>query len=168
MNEIIQQILSILDELTAEHRQLIEYGKAKTTAITTNQIDTLSYIATKEKKALERISQLEQQRSFLVGKYMLSQKISGPNRSFKMEKLVQVVYLAEEKVQLQRVWKELDRVIKELQELNEFNQQLVRMNLEYLHFAQDLLLGPEEEEATYHRAVQGMAQQRNGRLNMKM
>jgi flagellar biosynthesis/type III secretory pathway chaperone len=168
MNEYIQQILLILRELTDEHRQLIEYGKAKTTAITANQIDTLSYIAAKEKKALERIMELEQQRAFLVGKYMLSQKITGQNRSFKMEKLIQVVYQAEEKVQLQRMWKELAGAVNELQDINDFNQHLVRMTLEYLHFSQDLLLGPEEEDVTYHRAVQGMAQQRNGRFNMKM
>ncbi|MCA0757550.1 flagellar protein FlgN [Paenibacillus sp. N4] len=167
MNEYIQQILSVLQELTDEHRQLVEYGKAKTEAIRHNQVETISFISNKEKKILERLLELEQQRAFLVGKYMLSHKVTGQQRSFKMEKLIQMVFQAEEKQQLQRMWKELNAVITELQDINEFNQQLVKMTLEYLHFTQDLLLGPEEEDVTYHRAVQGMAQQRNGRFNIR-
>ncbi|WP_424766651.1 flagellar protein FlgN [Paenibacillus sp. sgz302251] len=166
MNEYIQQILAILQELLDEHRQLIEYGKAKTEAITKNSIETISYIAGKEKKLLEHILELEQRRTFLVGKYMLSQKVTG-QRSFKMEKLIQAVFHAEEKQQLQNKWKELSAVIHELQDINEFNQQLVKMTLEYLHFTQDLLLGPEEEDVTYHRAVQGMANNRNSRFNIR-
>ncbi|CAM4390231.1 flagellar protein FlgN [Paenibacillus alkaliterrae] len=167
MNEHIQQVLVVLQELADEHRQLIEYGKAKTEAITKNSVETLSYISSKEKKCLERILELEQRRAFLVGKYMLSQKVSGAQRSFKMEKLIQAVFHADEKQQLQKMWKELGAVIAELQDINEFNQQLVKMTLEYLHFTQDLLLGPEEEDVTYHRAVQGMANNRNGRFNMR-
>ncbi|MGM0884191.1 MAG: flagellar protein FlgN [Bacillota bacterium] len=167
MNEYIQQILVILQELLDEHRQLIEYGNAKTEAITTNSVETISYISSKEKKSLERILDLEQRRAFLVGKYMLSQKITGQQRSFKMEKLIQAVFQADEKQQLQKLWKELGAVIAELQGINEFNQQLVKMTLEYLHFTQDLLLGPEEEDVTYHRAVQGMSNNRNSRFNMR-
>jgi len=166
MNEYIQQIIVILQELLDEHLQLIEYGNAKTSAITVNQVETLSYISSKEKKSLQRIMDLEQQRVFLIGKYMLDQKLTA-HRSFKMEKLIQAVYQANEKQQLQAIWQELSAALKKLQDINEFNQQLVRMTLEHLHFTQDLLLGPTEEEATYHRAVQGMALNRNGRFNMK-
>lgn len=166
MNEYIQQIIVILQELLDEHLQLIEYGNAKTSAITVNQVETLSYISSKEKKSLQRIMDLEQQRIFLIGKYMLDQKLTA-HRSFKMEKLIQAVYQANEKQQLQAIWNELSAALKKLQDINEFNQQLVRMTLEHLHFTQDLLLGPTEEEATYHRAVQGMALNRNGRFNMR-
>jgi hypothetical protein len=166
MNEYIQQIILILQELLDEHLQLIEYGNAKTSAITVNQVETLSYISSKEKKSLQRIMDLEQQRIFLIGKYMLDQKLTS-HRSFKMEKLIQAVYQANEKQQLQAIWNDLSAALKKLQDINEFNQQLVRMTLEHLHFTQDLLLGPTEEEPTYHRAVQGMALNRNGRFNMK-
>ncbi|RCW44819.1 flagellar protein FlgN [Paenibacillus prosopidis] len=166
MNEYIQQILFILQELLDEHRQLIEYGNAKTEAITANSVETISYISSKEKKSLQHILELEQRRIFLIGKYMLDQKLTS-HRSFKMEKLIQAVYHAYEKQQLQTLWRELSAVMKELQEINEFNQQLVKMTLEYLHFTQDLLLGPTEEEATYHRAVQGMAYNRSSRFNTR-
>nr|WP_269669551.1 flagellar protein FlgN [Paenibacillus sp. GSMTC-2017] len=158
----------LLQELIHEHRQLIEYGKAKTDAISNNNIDGLSYIATKEKRCLDRIIEHEKNRAFLVGKYMLSQKVASNQRSFKMEKLIQVVYQAEEKRQLHIAWNDLRAVIAELQDLNDFNQQLVKMTLEYLHFTQDLLLGPEDEEVTYHKAVQGMVQNRSGRVNLKL
>lgn len=167
MNDYIQQIVDILDALIHEHKQLIEYSKAKTEAITANSIEGISYISKKEKKSLEQIIELERTRSFLVGKYMLSQKIPGNLRSFKMEKLIQYVYLAEEKQRLQLVWRELGSVMKELQDINDFNQQLVRMTLEYLHFSQDLLLGPEDEDVTYHRAVQDAVKYRSGRFNLK-
>ncbi|WP_168123431.1 flagellar protein FlgN [Paenibacillus sp. HB172176] len=167
MNPHIEQIVNVLQELTDEHRQLVEYSKAKTEGIKQNNLDAISYISNKEKKALERIISLEQHRSLLVGKYLVSQRISGSERSFKMEKLIQYVYLAEEKQKLQQLWRELNAVISELQNLNEFNQQLVRMTLDYLHFTQDLLLGPEDEDVTYHRAVKGLTQNRSGRFNIK-
>lgn len=166
MNEYIQQIIEILQELLDEHRQLIEYGNAKTTAITVNNVETLSYISNKEKKSLQQILELEQRRIFLIGKYMLDQKLTN-HRSFKMDKLIQAVYHADEKQQLQTLWLELSAKLKTLQEINEFNQQLVRMTLDHLHFTQDLLLGPPDEEVTYHRAVQGMAHNRSSRFNMK-
>lgn len=166
MNENIRQILMILQELLDEHWQLIEYGNAKTTAITANNVETLSYISGKEKKSLQRILELEQRRIFLIGKYMLDQKLTS-HRSFKMEKLIQAVYHANEKQQLQAIWHELSAALKKLQDINEFNQQLVRMTLEHLHFTQDLLLGDAEEEATYHRAVQGLAYNRNSRFNTR-
>ncbi|OMF35838.1 hypothetical protein BK133_10330 [Paenibacillus sp. FSL H8-0548] len=167
MNEYILQIIEILRELIDEHRQLIEYGNAKTTAITANSVETISYISSKEKKSVQRVLELEQRRVFLIGKYMLDQKLTA-HRSFKMEKLIQVVYHANEKQQLQAIWLEMSEVIKKLQDINEFNQQLTRMKLEYLHFTQDLLLGPVDEDVTYHRALQGNAYQRSGRFNMKM
>jgi flagellar biosynthesis/type III secretory pathway chaperone len=168
MNEFISQILDVLKELTQEHRQLIEYGKAKTEALRNQNIDGVSYISAKEKRILERVIELEKKRTFLVGKYMLSQKLTGAQRSFKMEKLIQVVFHVEEKRQLTMMWKELGQAINELQDINEFNQQLVRMTLEYLHFTQDLLLGPEDEDVTYHKAVQGLVSNRSGKFNMKL
>ncbi|MCU6708445.1 flagellar protein FlgN [Paenibacillus sp. J5C_2022] len=169
MNEHIRQILIILQELTDEHKQLVEYGKAKTEAIRNNNIDGIAYISNKEKKSLDHIVELEQSRAYLVGKYMLSQKmVNRQQRTYKMEQLIQVVFHPEEKLQLQRMWKELGAAVTELQDLNEFNQQLVKMTLEYLHFSQDLLLGPEDDDYTYHRAVQGMVNNRSGRFNIKM
>ena len=167
MNEHIQLILGVLRELLHEHRQLIEYGKAKTEAIKQNSVDSLLYISKKEKKIVDQIVTLEQQRSILVGRYMTTQKVSGNQRSLKLEKLIQLVYHAEEKQQLQRIANELNAAVTELQEINDFNQQLVKMTLEYIHFSQDLLLGPEEDEATYHKAVQGMALNRSSRFNSK-
>lgn len=166
MNEYIQQILNVLQELLDEHRQLIAYGNAKTEAISANNVESISYISSKEKKSLPRLLELEQRRILLVGKYTVEQKITT-QRSFRMERLIQAVYHAEEKQQLQLKWRELSAVMKELQDINEFNQQLVKMTLEYLHFTQDLLLGPEEEEVTYHRAVQGIANNRNSRFNTR-
>lgn len=167
MNETIQQIVDTLQELIHEHKQLIEYGKAKTEALKQNSVDSLSYIASKEKKILDQILKLEQTRIFLVGKYMTSQKITGNQRSFKLEKLIQMVYHAEEKQQLQRSWHELNEVVAELQDINEFNQQLVKMTLEYLHFSQDLLLGPEQDDVTYHRHIQDVARRRASQFNIK-
>lgn len=166
MNEYIQQIIVVLQDLLDEHRQLIEYGKAKTKAITENNIEGISYISNKEKKCVQSLLDLEKRRILLVGKYTVQQKITS-QRSFKMEKLIQAVYHADEKRQLQLKWSELSAAINELQQINEFNQQLVRMSLDHLQYTQDLLFGPPEDEMTYHRAVQGMAQNRQSRFNTR-
>lgn len=167
MNAFIQQILVTLQDLLDLNRQLIAYGNEKREAIVANNVEAVSQLSGREKKCVQQVLDLEQKRIFLIGKYAVEQGL--PVRgTYKMEKLIQIVYHAEEKVGLQNMWKELSAALKELQDVNDFNQQLIRMNLKNIHFMQDLLLGPTEDEVTYHRAVQGMAQNRSSRFNAKM
>jgi flagellar biosynthesis/type III secretory pathway chaperone len=166
MNEHVRQILLTLQELLAAHRELIQHANEKTQAIRTENVEMVSLITGREKKCVQRIVDLEQTRLLQVGRYTVEQGLRNM-RSLKMEKLIQMVYHAEQKLELQHMWRELSAAIKTLQDVNTFNQQLVRMNLDYLQFTQDLLLGAPEDEVTYHRAVQGMNVQRASRYNLK-
>lgn len=166
MSDNVQNILAVLQELIDEHRQLVAYSHAKTEVIRKNDLEAISYISGKEKKIVQRIQELEQYRIVLVGKFAVEHKIRS-QRTFSMDMIVQAVYHPELKRQLIAKWNDLSAAVKELQEVNEFNQTLVKMALEYVHFTQDLLLGPEEEDVTYHRAVQGMTANRSGRFNTR-
>ena len=166
MNEYIQKILAVLQELLDEHRQLVAYSNAKTEVIRKNDLEAISYISGKEKKIVQRIQELEQVRIVLIGKYAIEQKIRT-TRAFTLEMLVQAVSNPTEKQRLQAMLHNLTAVVKELQEINELNQTLVRMTLEYVHFTQDLLLGPEDDDVTYHKAVQEMTVNRGGRFSAR-
>lgn len=167
MNAYIQQVLDVLEELLASHRQLIVHGNEKKDAIVAGNVGTISAILSREKKCVEQVTAQEQKRMILVRNYVLEQGQRTKN-NFTMDKLIQLVFHADEKVALQSKWKELSAVIKELKDVNDFNQQIVRLNLERVHFTQDLLFGPIEEDVTYHRALQDNKYNRNGRFNMKM
>jgi len=166
MNSIIANLLLVLQELIDEHKQLIEYSSAKTEVIRRNDLDGIAYISAKEKKNVQRIQELERYRIALVSQYGIEIKIRRRN-GFTMEQLVQAVYHPDEKQQLKEKASELSAALRELQEINDLNQTLIKLALEYVDFAQDLLLGPDDEDVTYHRAVQGLVQQRGGRFNTR-
>lgn len=167
MNEGVQQILSVLQELLDEHRQLVAYSKAKTEVIRKNDLDGISYISGKEKKIAQRIQELEQARIALVDQYIVGQKMPA-SRPVTLDMLIQVVTDPAVKKRLEGMLQDMSAVVMELRDINDLNQTLVRMTLEYVDFTQDLLFGPQEEDVTYHRAVQEMTNTRGGRFNAKM
>jgi flagellar biosynthesis/type III secretory pathway chaperone len=162
----IKPILLILQELLELHRQLIALGKEKGVAVGSNHIDTIASIMNHEKKCIQRITESEQQRIGAVQAYFVAHGLE-PITPPRMEQLVQTVHLADEKRTLLGVWTELQSSYRELREINDFNQHLVRLQLEYLHFAQDLLSGSSEDEATYHRELQGADYRRHSRFEAR-
>lgn len=167
MSENLQRISNLLQELIDIHRQLVNYGNAKTEFLRSNAVESISYISGKEKELVQRVQELEQYRTILVGRFAIEHKIRS-QRKIGMDIIVQTVTHPEEKRQLMIKRDELSAAVKELQDVNELNQTLVRLALEYVHFSQDLLFGPEEDDVTYHRAIQGITKKRGSQFNMKL
>ncbi|MFS0725880.1 flagellar protein FlgN [Paenibacillus sp. 1P07SE] len=153
MNEPLQVVMDTLQQLTGLHRQLSELGKTKREALGSGDTDTVAAVASRESRLLLQITELDKQRLLAVGQYVARQGYA-PTGSFRMEQLIQMVYKAEEKQALREACVQLNEALLELQEINEFNQQMIRLNLEYVSYSIDLIAGPPEEDATYHRSLQ--------------
>ncbi|MBB3110497.1 flagellar biosynthesis/type III secretory pathway chaperone [Paenibacillus phyllosphaerae] len=159
MQEGVGQIVAVLQELIHVHQQLVELGKEKQAVIAARDTNGLSLVTSKEKKCLQTLVDLEQQRSNLVRDYFKQTGLVVV-RKFKLEHLIQAVYSAEEKKMLIETSETLRRLVDKLKDINDFNQQLIRMQLNYVDHSLDLLVGPVEEEVTYHRALQANGHRR--------
>jgi len=153
MNEPLQVVMDTLQQLTRLHRELCELGQTKREALGGGQVDTVAHISSRESRLLQQIGELDRQRLLAIGQYVARQGFA-PTGSFRMEQLIQMVYKAEEKQALRAACEELQDTLTELQEINDFNQQMIRLNLEYVSYSIDLIAGPPEEDATYHRSLQ--------------
>ena len=58
-----------------------------------------------------------------------------------MTQLIQMVYKAEEKQALQSSCETLSSTLTEFQDINDFNQQMMKLNMEYISHSLDLLPG---------------------------
>ncbi|GGF91545.1 flagellar protein FlgN [Paenibacillus abyssi] len=153
MNEAVQIIAQTLDELTDTYRQLITVGTDKREAILSNQTDAVAAITNRESKLIQTVAELDKRRLLAVGKYVAGLGIVSTG-SFRMEQLVKMVHRAEEKQLLRTACDELFAALTELKEINDFNQQMIKLNLEYISHSIDLIAGPSEDDATYHGSLQ--------------
>ncbi|WP_020619534.1 flagellar protein FlgN [Paenibacillus daejeonensis] len=153
MNEPLQVVMDTLHQLTDLHRDLSALGRTKREALGSGDIDTVAQTASRESKILQKITELDKQRLLAIGQYV-ARRGFAPTGSFRMEQLIQMVFKAEEKQALRDACVQLNVALLELQEINEFNQQMIRLNLEYVSHSIDLIAGPPEEDATYHRSLQ--------------
>jgi hypothetical protein len=49
---------------------------------------------------------------------------------------------------------DLSGAILQLHHINDSNQQMIKLQLEYINYSIDVIAGPSENEATYHRSLQ--------------
>lgn len=166
MQEVVKDIVNVLQELIEVHEQLIVLGKEKQQVIGAADTNGLSRVTSQEKRLLQTLVDLEQRRANLVRDYFKQTGLVVV-RKFKMEHLIQAVYNAEEKRMLIETSDTLRKLIDTLKELNDFNQQLLRMQLSYVDYSLDLLIGPVEEEVTYHRALQANGHSRLNKYDTK-
>lgn len=166
MDEAVQVIVDTLDELDVLHRELIALGLEKREAILANATDGVAAATNRETKLIAKVTELDRQRLLAVGRYLVKRGIS-PTGTFRMSQLVQMVYKAEEKQALQAACERLSASLNELQDVNQFNQQMMKLNLEYIAHSLDVIAGPSEQEATYHRSLQSEGFKRYSQFDTK-
>ncbi|WP_028559275.1 flagellar protein FlgN [Paenibacillus pinihumi] len=166
MDEAVQVIVDTLEELNTAHRQLITLGLEKRDAILANATDAVASATNRETKVIQKTAELDRQRLLAVGKYLVKRGVA-PTNSFRMTQLIQMVYKAEEKQSLQAACEQLSATLKELQDINDFNQQMMKLNLEYIAHSLDIIAGPSEDEATYHRSLQSEGFKRFSQFDTK-
>lgn len=153
MKEAIQAIIDPLRELTSSYRHLIALAVEKREAIVANKVDAVLAIANRESKLLKAIEESDRKRETAVRRFMDTLGMAV-TKSFRMEQLILFVTDADAKRGLTRESAELIAATRELESLNDLNQQLIRTHLEYIQYSIDVIAGPSEDEATYHRSLQ--------------
>ena len=144
----ISAIVETIEELIALHDALLVTSKEKTPVLVDNRIDRLNQIVLKESKLIKQIEEINQRRVQLIGEYLLSRGYR-PDPRVKVSDLIKVIFKAEEKKNLTDIHERLSNRIKELQEVNELNQNLIENSLSFVDYSINLLMDTTEQEAVY-------------------
>lgn len=153
MNEAVQQILDPIHHITAVYRQLVEISLEKREAIQANRTDIIMQLTSRENRLMKEIAAQNALRDDAVNRFATELGLFGA-KSITMEQLVQSIPIVSLKQLLLNASEDLASVIVQLHDLNEQNLQAIRLHLEYINYSIDLITGPSEDEATYHRSLQ--------------
>jgi hypothetical protein len=153
MNEAVQGIIDTIRTITALYRQLIALGQEKQKAILANHTDNIMQVTNRESKHLRDIAAQEALRVAAVQRFASELGLAS-NSNIRIEQLIQLVHIAVLKQALIDSTEQLSEAILQLHDINDSNQQMIRLQLEYINYSIDLITGPSENEATYHRSLQ--------------
>lgn len=146
----VQVLIDSLERLEAVYTEMLALADFKKQAIMENDVDEIIKLLNRESKGMKTIEQLERERAdaayaFLQGHGVKSQL------ELTVTELSRLVFDPEEKKRLLDVQSRLSRILHQLKQKNELNQQLIQQSLEFIDFSLDMLTGKSsQEEAIYH------------------
>lgn len=151
-----------MDEINEVHKHLLELAEEKKHAIIKNDVNKLNQIVNKESQYVRKVRDLDQQRAEAVNELLLS-KCFRPDPKITTSDIIKLLYKSEEKKALSDAQKRLMQTLVQMKQVNDRNQQLIRQSLAFIDYSLDLVVGPIEEEATYHNPnQQAQGYKRNG------
>lgn len=150
----------VLGDLIGQHRQLLELGKQKKSALIKGDLDRLSGVIQEESRVIREISQLESERQKEVSRFLDQKNIHVD--SITMSDIIDMVDDERQKNMLRTVQEELYGVMAELRELNQLNRELIEQSLDYVNYSLELMT-EEDPSVTYHKPDQGDARKGKGK-----
>lgn len=161
-----QELMNVLTALNESHTSLLKLAEAKKQVLIDNEVDKLMQIVSAENRLLKQIGELDQKRMDSTGKYMI-EKGYKPNPKVTVSDLTKIVFNTEDKRALIEAQKQLLGTIRQLREKNKLNQQLIEHSLSFIDYSIDLISGPPEDGAIYHKPNSGSSSKRMGMFDTR-
>lgn len=119
------------------HKQLLKLSKEKSEAIKLGDMDKLSKLLMKERKQLQAIGQLEEQRQQLVEEVFQTLKIDVEEKT--VSELLKHIDDENEKVELEQAVTALVEVIVQLKQTEQLNTELLQQSMQFVQLSLDML-----------------------------
>ncbi|MCU6792947.1 flagellar protein FlgN [Paenibacillus sp. WQ 127069] len=155
-----QALIQTMTAFNDVHDALCELAEEKKQVLIHNDVERLTQIVAKENKLIKQLGELDQQRLKVIGEFLM-EKGYKPNPKVTVSDLTKIIFNMEEKKTLLALQKQLLGTIRKLREMNQLNQQLIEHSLSFIDYSLDLIVGPPDDEAFYHKP------QHNARGNNK-
>lgn len=152
-------LVDLLEKYLTVHEQLLQSSRKKTEILKKGDMEALTAIVKEEQKMLAFISQMEKKRIELVNGLAREQDGSGQNFN-----LAACIKLAPppEQAMLKKLQDELLKVMLELKEVNQLNQQLTQQSLHFVNMTLHLIF-PQPPEVSYRHPNSTSLRQDNSR-----
>ncbi len=153
--EQIDRLCEVLSALESRHRQLYQMAEEKQEAIVGSEIDELMDVVEREEQLMEEIDDLEARRRTVSQK--LTHKIDGIEPGdFNLSALIEYMENMENESMLSGLrerlasqQESLQKLLRDLERLNEQNRELLLEAMKFNEFSLKVLLQGAEPESTY-------------------
>jgi len=160
MNELLDRLLENLVQEKEIYKGLLEISERKKQVIVDNNIKELEKIVQMERRFIIDISRLEDERLEIIDAIAAEKKVPSENITIST-----LISWAPEGMarRLEAIRQELKDIIEKQKDLNRLNEKLLKINLEYVNFAVNFLVGSSSSSSVYEEKGQAtkMKQSRN-------
>lgn len=149
----LDSLYEVLENLIALHKALYTLAVQKKDVLIKGDVDALVQITHQEQKLIRAVEAAENKRMELVQELISTQGLTPKEAT--LSELIKSLNSAAAKTRLAQVREELLRIVSELREANELNQQLLEQSLSFVTMSLDLLTDSPEEDFFYKNPVKG-------------
>jgi len=136
-----QTLITAMEKLLELHKELLQTANEKTTALKNNDVEELTKILRTEQKIAASIQITNNKRQ------QVAEVIAKGNKDVTISDIIVMLEGAEQE-ELQQLQEELGAILAQLKDVNELNQQLLKLSLQFIHLNLDLM-APELDTANY-------------------
>lgn len=155
----VQSIIEKLEKLIVTHEQLLNLSKEKTAIVKEGNVENLQTVLIKERKILQQIAQIEENRQKEVKGWFVSNGLS--NEEATVTNLVNQLNDVEEKKAIEESAVRLTETIVNLKQQEQLNMALIQQSMQFVQLSIDLLspslknlnYGKEHEQSQINRSV---------------
>lgn len=131
------QIINMLQKLLSLHQSLLTLSKEKTEALKNGGMEELQAILVKERKHVQAIGKLEQEREILVTEWFKQAGITESEATVTV--MLDVLQEPNEKQQLQEIFDKFVMVLMDLKKQEQLNHQLTHQSLQFVELSLDMI-----------------------------
>ncbi|WP_328211819.1 flagellar protein FlgN [Brevibacillus centrosporus] len=147
----MEMLYELLDNLIQLHKAMYTLSTHKKDVLIKGNVDELVAITRQEQKLIKGVTAAETARLNVVRELTAEKGFTLQEGT--LAELIKLTTSAEEKTRLTTCRNELSRIVYELRDANELNQQLLKQSLSFVNANLDLLLDTPEEDFIYRKPV---------------
>lgn len=131
--ESLKKLKQILRKMVDVHQRLLDLGREKRVILVEGKISLLQNVVNQESLLVDQIQKLEEERKHLIECYLQEAGVSPGSST--MDSIMQSLKDQLERSILLSIVEQLRALVKEINFINDSNQQLVQMSLSYIQYA---------------------------------
>jgi flagellar biosynthesis/type III secretory pathway chaperone len=158
-------LYELLDNLTQLHKAMYTLAMQKKDVVVKGQIDELIAITRQEQQLIKGVAAAETARQAVVKELSVEKGFALQEGT--LAELIKLTTSAEEKIRLTSYREELNRVVNELRDANELNQQLIEHSLSFVNMTLDLITDTPEDDYIYGKPTNDIRQANRTFFNKK-
>lgn len=161
----METLYDLLDNLIQLHRAMYTLASQKKDVLVKGEIDELVAITRQEQKLIKGVTAAEMARQTVVKELSVEKGFALQEGT--LAELIKLTTSAEEKVRLTSYRDELTRVVTELRNANDLNQQLLEQSLDFVNMTLDLITDTPEDDYIYGKPTHDIRQANRTFFNKK-
>ena len=147
MASLMENLIQVLEDEQVQYAGLLEMSTEKTDYIVAGDLENISRITDEEDKWLSNINRLEKKRTEVTAD--IANVLNKDVNTLKITNLVEMLAARpEEQKRLKDAGEGLSKVVRQLQQINERNRELITHSLEMVEFDMNLLQAMRTAPAT--------------------